>query len=368
MTSLTAQHVVTSEGVLDDAWLRISNGRIAEISRGNAPTDATYFSGALIPGFVDIHCHGGGGHSFDRSEEAAEASDFHLRHGSTSVVASLVSASVTDQVRLLTVLEPLVQSGHIAGVHLEGPFISRKCCGAQNPDVLVEPTKDLVNQLAGFPAGVLKLITIAPELPFALEAIQVFSNANITVAIGHSDCSADEARAAVDAGARVVTHLFNAMRPMHHREHGLAEYALVEERLSTEVIADGKHVGALALKLAAAIKGDRLIAITDAISATGMPDGTFTLGGLEVVCADGVARLAGTDTLAGSMMTMDRAFQSLIDVVGLNLTAAVHASSTEPARVLGLSDVGSIELGKSADFVVWDDGVKAVYKRGQRVV
>lgn len=364
MTSFSARRIVTSNGLLDDAWLRIDNGYIVEIGVGDTPEEAQHFEGTLIPGFVDMHCHGGGGYSFDDARNASKAAEFHLTHGTTSLVASLVSASIADQIRLLTELQPAVDAGAIVGVHLEGPFLSQKCCGAQNPEVLVAPTSDTVQALFDAPSNALTMITIAPELPHALDAIRTFVSHGVTVAIGHSDCSAAEARAAVDAGATVVTHLFNAMRKMHHREHGLAEYALVDERLSTEVIADGVHVGDIALRLAAAMKKQRLIAVTDAISAAGMPDGTVTLGGLEVTCADGVARLSGTDTLAGSMLTMDRAFAHLLNEVELNLTAAVHATATEPAGVLGLTDVGSIEVGKQADFVVWDNGVMSVFKQG----
>ena len=367
MTSVSARQIVTSHGMLDNAWLRIDNGHIVEIRTDDAPADATQVAGTLIPGFVDIHCHGGGGYSFDDAHNASKAADFHLAHGTTSLVASLVSASIDEQVRLLQELEPLVDLGVIAGVHLEGPFLSQKCCGAQNPVVLVDPTNDYVQALLDASSDALSMITIAPELPYAFDAIRTFVSHGVTVAIGHSDCSAEVAREAVDNGATVVTHLFNAMRKMHHREHGLAEYALVDERLSTEVIADGVHVGDIALRLAAAMKTDRLIAVTDAISAAGMPDGTVTLGGLEVTCAGGVARLTGTDTLAGSMLTMDRAFAHLLTDVGLEVTAAVHATSTEPARVLGLHDVGSIEVGKRANLIAWDRGVTAVFKQGHRV-
>ncbi|MEN9711318.1 MAG: N-acetylglucosamine-6-phosphate deacetylase [Actinomycetota bacterium] len=367
MITLSAPQIVTPNAVLDDAWVTVDSGRIVAIGTGEPQGASTQVDGALVPGFVDIHCHGGGGFSFDDPVAATSAAEFHLGHGTTSMLASLVSAPVHDQVRLLSALRGVVSSGAVAGVHLEGPFLSLRYCGAQNPRALTDPSTADVDALLAAAPGVLKLITIAPELPGALDAIRRFADAGVVVAIGHSDCTAEEAQAAVAAGATVVTHLFNAMRHFHHREHGLAEYALTDGRLATEVIADGIHLGDLALRVVADTKRDRLIAVTDAMSAAGMPDGEYRLGGLDVTCADGAARLTGTSTLAGSTLTMDRAFSHLHNVIGLDLGATAHACATEPARALGLSDVGCIEVDKQADFVVWKDGVQAVFKNGIKV-
>ena len=362
--TFTATNIVTPTEVIAQGWITVDGDTISEIGQGNPDSAVTHFDGTLLPGFVDIHCHGGGGHSFDDPVGASSAAEFHLQHGTTSLLASLVSAPIHDQIRLLAALRPLIDSDVISGVHLEGPFLSHAKCGAQNPAVLVNPTSEAVDQLLEFAGSSLRYITIAPELPGALDAIQRLTASGVVVALGHSDATADQALAGRQAGATTVTHLFNAMRPVHHRDHGLADIALIDPQLSTEVIADGIHIANIALQLAATTKQHRLIAVTDAISAAGMPDGNYRLGGLDVTCADGAARLSGTSTLAGSTLTMDRAFEYLHKVIGLSLVAAAHATATEPARVLGLKNVGSLEVGKQADFVVWNNGVQSVFKKG----
>ncbi len=362
--TFTANKIVTPGGEISQGWVSVDNGTITAIGEGTPTSATTHLDGTMLPGFVDIHCHGGGGHSFDDPAGAAAAAEFHLQHGTTSILASLVSAPIHDQLRLLSALTRLVTDDVIAGVHLEGPFLSHIKCGAQNPAVLVDPSPEAVSQLLEFAGSSLRYITIAPELPGALEAIERLTAAGVVVALGHSDATAAEAVAGRQAGATAVTHLFNAMRTVHHRDNGLADVALIDPLLSTEVIPDGIHVAQMAMQLAATTKQHRLVAVTDAISAAGMPDGDYRLGGLDVTCADGAARLTGTNTLAGSTLTMDRAFAYLHTVMGLSLTAAAHATATEPARVLGLHHVGTIEVGKQADFVVWNDGLREVIKKG----
>ena len=368
MKIIAADQVVTRSTVLRNAWVGVDAGRIVEVSTKTPPhtPDHTYRA-TLLPGFVDIHCHGGGGYSFDKPAEAAQAAQFHLAHGTTSMIASLVSAPVAAAAGNLSALQPLVAAGLLRGVHLEGPFLSAERCGAQNPAALTNPTDDAVDWLLRAAPGVLAMITIAPELPGAIAAIERFTEAGVTVALGHSDADADTSRRGIEAGARVVTHLFNAMRPLHHRDGGLSGLALVEDRLSVEVIADGVHVGDISLQLAAKAKPGRLIAVTDAIAATGLPDGGAVLGGLAVDVKDGVARLAGTQTLAGSTLTMDRAFHHLVQAVGLNAVEAAHATATRPAEVLGLTDVGEIAVGKRADLVALNSHVEAVWQAGTLV-
>ena len=368
MTSIRASRIVTPEKVIYDGVLVFdASGVITEISTyPNLPADQT-IDGTLIPGFVDIHCHGGGGFSFDDLPNAKAAADFHLKHGTTSVIASLVSAPVEKQISMISGLSTLVSQQIIAGVHLEGPFLSSAKCGAQNPAVLTLPDTKSVEEILAVSSGVLKMITIAPELENAIPAIKEFVKHGVVVALGHSDATSDFAIAGTDAGATVVTHLFNAMRSLHHRESGLADVALTDSRLFVELITDGKHVGDLSIALAHNAKKRKLIAVTDAMSAAGMPDGEYNLGGLAVTCADDVAVIAGTKTLAGSTLNMERVYERLTTVYNFDLVEASWATASAPANAIGLNQVGSLEAGKRADFVVWNSGVEAAYKNGNLV-
>ncbi len=368
MTSIRAAKIVTPEKVIDDAVLSFDDtGLITKISNDkNLKADITT-DGVLVPGFVDIHCHGGGGFAFDDSTHAKSAADFHLKHGTTSLIASLVSAPVKKQIESITTLSNLVADDSIAGIHLEGPFLSAAKCGAQNPAVLTSPDAQSVSNILEASNGILRMITIAPELENAIPAIKEFVKNGVTVALGHSDATSDLAIAGADAGASVVTHLFNAMRSLHHRESGLADVALTDSRLFVEVITDGKHVGDLSIALAHTAKQRQFVAVTDAISAAGMPDGEYNLGGLTVTCENDVAVVAGTTTLAGSTLNMERVFQRLIDVYKFDLLDATWATATTPATAIGLTDVGSLEVGKKANFLIWDQGIKSVYKNGNLV-
>lgn len=369
MTSIRASKIVTPEKVISNGVLVFddSTGRISELSEdANLAADITT-EGILIPGFVDIHCHGGGGYSFDDISNAASAAEFHLIHGTTSVLASLVSAPVEIQVALIEKLSALVEQDVIAGVHLEGPFLSGAKCGAQNPTALTSPDSKSVNAIINASKGNLKMITMAPELEGAIPAIREFVSHGVKVALGHSDATSDSAIAGVDAGATLVTHLFNAMRPLHHRDSGLADVALTDSRLYVEVISDGKHVGDISIALAHTAKKRQFLAITDAISAAGMPDGEYKLGGLSVNCAEDVAVISGTKTLAGSTLNMERVFSRLINIYNFDLIEAAWATATAPANAVGLANVGSIAVGKNCNIIIWNDGVKSVYKNGNLV-
>jgi len=368
MTSIRAAKIVTPDRVIDNGVLTFDEvGLITEISSDQNIEADLSTDGTLIPGFVDIHCHGGGGFSFDDPANAKSAADFHLKHGTTSVIASLVSAKVDRQAELISQLSSLVESDAIAGVHLEGPFLSKAKCGAQNPAVLTPPDAKSVSRLIEVSNGNLRMITIAPELENAILAIKEFVKNGVTVALGHSDATSDYALAGADAGATVVTHLFNAMRSLHHRDSGLADVALTDSRLNVEVITDGKHVGDLSISLAHTAKQRQFIAVTDAISAAGMPDGDYNLGGLSVTCGDDVAVITGTTTLAGSTLNMGRVFHRLTNVYKFDLLDASWATATAPANAIGLNDVGSLEVGKKANFVIWNDQIASVYKNGNLV-
>lgn len=369
MTSIRATKIVTPERVIENGYILFdsNSGLITEVSDKQDFTTDISVTGTLIPGFVDIHCHGGGGFSFDDIENVSKAASFHLKHGTTSLVASLVSAPVAKQIELLQQLAKFVDLDEIAGVHLEGPFLSKAKCGAQNPGVLTTPESKSISQIISAANGNLKQITIAPEIENGLYAIQQFTENGIVVALGHSDADADQSLAGVAAGATIVTHLFNAMRSPHHRNSGLADVALTDSRLKTELIADGHHVGDLSIALARATKNRNLFTVTDAISAAGQPDGEYKLGGLSVNCTNDVAVISGTKTLAGSTLNMERVFERLLKVYEFDLLDAVWATSTTAANAINLKDVGSLEAGMKANFIIWDDGVKSVYKNGNLV-
>jgi N-acetylglucosamine-6-phosphate deacetylase len=366
MTVITGASIVTPHEVIDDGWLRLDGDRIAEIGTGERPDGEVVDldGGWLVPGFVDIHCHGGDGADFGSAgpEQLNRAAQLHLRHGSTAVLASLVTAPVAALCRQLGVVADLVEAGEssIIGAHLEGPFLSHLRCGAQNADNLIAPNPDDFARMVEAGRGVLKMITIAPELPGALEVIEAACTAGVIAAVGHTDASYAETSAAFDRGASVATHLFNGMRPIHHREPGPVLAAL-DAGAGCEVINDGVHVHQAVLRLVADRDPAQLLLITDAISATGIGDGCYELGGQQVTVTNGEARLTSNGSLAGSTLTMDGALRRAMRDSGLPIEVAVAAASTNPARVLGVGgERGAIAPGLIADLVHLDADLRPV--------
>jgi N-acetylglucosamine-6-phosphate deacetylase len=323
----------------------------------------------IVPGFIDLHCHGGGGHTFTTGDasSAQKAAAFHLGHGTTTMLASLVSSPFELMRDAVTAYRPLVAAGVLAGVHFEGPYLSGARCGAQNPDFLRDPSVDELGALLKAAEDTVRMVTVAPELPGALAAISFLRDHGVLAAIGHTDAAYEQARAGIDAGATVGTHLFNGMRPIHHREPGPVVALLDTPPLVCELIADNVHLHPGALVFAARAAGpDRTMLVTDAMDAAGMPDGQYELGGQEVVVADRVARLARNGSIAGSTLTMDVALRNAV-AAGIALPDAAAMAATTPARLLGLADqVGAIEAGLRADLVVLSAGlrVKRVMRAG----
>jgi N-acetylglucosamine-6-phosphate deacetylase len=338
--------IVTPAGIVDGA-LRIEGGRIAAIEPGPIETEQW-----IVPGFVDIHTHGGGGHTFTTGDPhaARSAAGFHREHGTTTLLASLVSAPFELMRDATVAYRPLVEEGVLAGIHFEGPYLAEKRCGAQNPAYLRDPSSEEIGEVVKLGEGAVRMMTIAPEREGALDAIGQLVRLGVVAAIGHTDASYEQTLAGVAAGATVATHLFNGMRPVHHREPGPVVGMLASESVAVELIADGVHLHDGTLAFAARTAGiDRTVLITDAMSAAGMADGEYELGGLAVVVSDRVARLARDGSIAGSTLTMDAALRRAVGA-GLTLPEAVRAASTNPARILGLSDeLGTLEVGKRAD-------------------
>jgi len=381
---LAGGRIVTPDGVLCPGWIKLAGTTIEAIGPGEAPGPpgqaVTDLRGQwVLPGFVDMHVHGGGGLSFTEGppQDARGVAEFHLRHGTTSLVASLVTAPLAELERQAAMLAGLAAAGVIAGLHLEGPFLAPARCGAQDPRHLLAPSVAVFERLRAAAAGYLKVITIAPELPGAAEVITAAARAGVTVAVGHTDATADVTSAAIDAGATHATHLFNGMRPLHHREPGAAGALLCRDEVSCEVIADGVHLHDTTLRLAARAAGPgRLVLITDAMAAAGMPDGSYQLGSMRVGVTGGVARLApdhddpasaGLGAIAGSTATMDAVLRRAVGA-GLPVPDAVAAASATPARVLGMDDrVGALRPGLAADVVITDEAfrLRAVMRRGQ---
>ena len=260
-------------------------------------------------GFVDLHCHGGGGFYFTdpNPENIQIAIDFHKNHGTSDLLASLVTETIDNLQAQIERLLPFYQSGLISGIHLEGPYLSRARCGAHNPDLLKSPSLVEVQQLLEKANGAIKMITIAPELDHALEVITFLSNNRIIAAIGHSNGGYDDALRAVDAGASLVTHFSNGMSKLHDGDKTFASALLYQTNVPLEIISDGNHVSNEDLKTIFEVASDRVILVTDAVSAAGQPDGYYTIGDLEVVVEFGVARLKSNGALAGSTLTMQQA-------------------------------------------------------------
>ncbi|MEU7886051.1 N-acetylglucosamine-6-phosphate deacetylase [Microbispora bryophytorum] len=372
--TLSDARVVTPDGV-HDGWLTIEDGRITHIGRGQAPRDGLGLGGrTVVPGFVDIHTHGGAGGSFPDGdpETAATAAALHLSRGSTTLMASLVTAAPDTLTRAASALADLCEQGLLAGIHFEGPYIARSRCGAHEPTLLREPDVAEFRPLVKAGRGHVRMLTIAPELPNALDVIRDAAAEGVAAALGHSDATYEQTIEGIDAGATVATHLYNAMPPLGHRAPGPIAALLQDERVTVELINDGVHVHPAMLRLAMHAAGaGRTALVTDAMAATGMGDGRYPLGPMTVDVVDGVARLAsdapGGGPIAGSTLTMDVAFRRTVREAGRSPVDAALMASLTPARVLGLDgEIGSITVGKYADLVVLDDDLRVggVMKRG----
>ena len=347
---ISAATVLIDQELQKEVWLEIEDGVIKSINSGTTPEYDHRYEGILIPGFVDIHCHGGGGSYFASLTDAeiTQVIETHRTGGTVATLASLVTETIPDLLDQISRLVPFAKSGDIVGIHLEGPYLSHARCGAHNPDLLRTPTVSEVQTLLDAGQGFIKMITIAPELDGALEVIEYLTNAGVIAAIGHSQSDAATAQAAIDRGASVVTHFNNAMPKVIDGPGTMNSAVLSELRASLELILDGEHVATNIVREVFEAAPNRIVLITDAMAAAGSTDGTYQISGLEVNVKDGVARLASNGALAGSTLTMAKAFSHALNEIGVSITEAVHAASTLPALILGRSDLGEIAVGKSS--------------------
>lgn len=364
--------LVTPDGVVEDGWVEVADGRIAALGPGDPPrpADRLLDGGWIVPGFVDIHSHGGGGGTAMGADPAQLATFVatHQRHGTTTIMASLVTGHEPTLDHDIRALAELVDEGLIAGIHLEGPWISPQRKGAHDPAALRAPEPAMVARLLDAGRGKVLMVTLAPELDHGLDAVRTIVDAGAIAAVGHTDADYDTVRAAVDAGATVATHLFNAMAPIHHRAPGPIIALLEDERVTVELILDGIHLHPAVAHHAHTVAGpSRVVLVTDAMAAAGFGDGDYVLGDLAVTVRDGEARLVEGGSIAGSTLTMDAAFRFAVTRAGFSVPDAVRAASTTPATLLGLADqTGSLRAGLAADLVLLDDAfdVVAVMAKG----
>jgi N-acetylglucosamine-6-phosphate deacetylase len=353
-------------------WILVEGEQIVDTGPGEPSLLATQKAGEIIdlagrrvvPGFVDAHCHGGGGASLYSGsvQDVVTAARAHLETGTTSMLASVASMRLDAMVGAVNAIADAIESGqapNIVGIHLEGPFLSPRRRGAQTPSALLTPDEKVLDRLLRAGRGHVRTMTIAPELPGAAELINRRSG-DVLFSLGHTDADADACEIGIDAGARTVTHLFNAMRPLLHREPGAVGVALSDGRVAVEVVGDGHHLDDLVLRMTVAVAGrDRVMAVTDASPAAGLGDGEYTFADRHVLVQDGVARLYGTDTIAGSAVTLGDIFTRLVLHADFGLDDAVALTSSTPAKALGLVDRGTLAPGHRAHLVVLDDGLRA---------
>lgn len=363
---------VIGENLEKSVRVEVDAGKIIKIQCDTEPvTDDLVINGVALPGFIDTHCHGGNGFFFSDSNitNLESIAEFHLQRGTTTLFASLVTQeppSLLEQVDRLGSKIPFLT---VTGIHLEGPWLSEIYCGAHDVSALRKPDKNEIEELIRASNNTITSVTIAPEIEGALEAIEFLKSRGVVVALGHTDADAKITRDAIDCGASIITHFYSAMRPISHRVSSLALEALYDKDVFLEFILDGTHIIPEAIQLLLDTARQKLIAVTDAISAAGSSDGEIQLGNIAVVVKDGVAKIKGSELLAGSTLTMDRAFKFLMQNFDVSYVEAAKFFAGNAAMKYKLSEVGTIEPGKLANIVVvdMDDQIEAVLFRGNRV-
>lgn len=379
--------ILTPQQMIENGSVLIQNGKIVKISSGPPDHDLSEAfvrtvdaEGAyLIPGFVDIHVHGGGG--FDVISAAEDPSvinalsRYHATKGTTSYLPTTLTAerSLLEQTirGIVTAMNNGTEGAEVVGIHLEGPYINPMRCGAQNPKHIRAGTMEEMRCFVELAEGTIRLITLAPEMPGAKEIMAYARREGITIAIGHSDAGFEVVNEAVAQGASHVTHLFNGMSPLHHREPGVAGSALMLDELAVELICDGIHMSRELIPFVFQVKPrDKVILITDAVAPAGCANGEYVLGDLEVILNNGQVNLKQGGALAGSCLTMDQALRNAMQFTGKPLADILPALTINPATQVNLQHrKGSIEVGKDADLVILDENynVRTTFVKGKKV-
>lgn len=373
-TVLRAPSMITGGTETTDGWVAFGEGRIVDVGSGPAPSAREVIDdgAVLVPGYVDMHCHGGGGYGFDDGAEAIEhALAYHRAHGTTRNVLSLITAPMDELLhRVEAARRACAADSRLLGIHLEGPFLSSDHRGAHAESMLVDPVAEHIEALLNAAQGHLAQVTLAPELPSGLRALETLVQAGVRVAVGHSAADYDQSAAAFEAGASILTHAFNGMVGMHHRAPGPVLAAADAPGVTCEVINDGSHVHPRVVRLLHDLAPGRVAYITDAMVAAGCADGSYRLGTLAVTVTDGVPRLDSDGSIAGSTLTMQGAVQQAVRI-GVPLPEAVQAATQAPARALGQADrIGALQPGYCADALLLDEDlqIRQVWADGQRVI
>ncbi|WP_418969346.1 N-acetylglucosamine-6-phosphate deacetylase [Alloscardovia omnicolens] len=377
-------HIIDAQTNALHAWLAIYRGCI--IARGNSRDDLSTFmhtvreksslghesvriidvqGSILCPGYIDIHSHGGWGSSFDDGAEAIFcARAFHMTHGTTRQVLSLVTNPWKDMLRnVRRAAEVAAGRVDVVGLHAEGPFISAEHKGAHNEECLLKPTHGRVEELLEAAQGTLRHVTLAPELDGALSAISQLAAAGVVPAVGHCSATYEQVREAVSSGAHLLTHMYNGMPDMNHRNPGPVAAAYDSSDMIVELIADGVHVHPPILRAATQLFTHRWVLVSDSLTAAGCSDGSYTLGSMAVDVVHGQARIAGTQTIAGSTSSVEDAVKFMVHEVGIDIQATIEAATLTPARALGLdkhnnitrAPLGLLEPQYAADILILDE-------------
>lgn len=345
-------HIIVEDGKIE----KVGSGCKVKGFKNNEIIDAR--GKTVIPGLIDLHLHGGGGH--DIMEMNAEAMEniaaAHAKNGTTGYLATIITAPLEKMAEIVTWLNKYktnANGAEMLGIHVEGPYLNPKQKGAHDEEILRLPDLKEIEQLVNSGHGKIKVFTIAPELPGALEAISYIKSQGIVVSVGHSNATFIEMQAAIREGLSHASHLFNGMRGMHQREPGVVGAVINNKEVTAEIIADGIHVHPEMLRFLTTIKDKaQIILVTDATAAAGQGDGVYRLGNQRIKVSKGIARLED-GTMAGSTLTMIRAIENMVKIVGLEFKEALAMATINPARVINIDDrKGSLEAGKDADMVI----------------